>query len=506
MTSERALAICIVALLPAGCSSAAEEDAPAGGDFVATATVPDVVTTIGERPSSSRVHVAWTPVEGVDHFELEAMGAPGDRVRATAEATATTAMLTTLRSSTSYRIAVRACLDSACSRALSAPETTAMTAAEIWQVLGTGDGFGAATHIVPDGNTKGSLLRWGSDAPPDLAGRVQLYYDPMVLQEKGIKLATLPAAPTRDPASLTAFQPLAGYGMLRSHNPSAGEDRGPATFQAVALSPSMGGGVRIFFEGVIEGTTIASVYWVDSVDGYVGRDFHSGTPTQCQAAEIVPGGPCGTTLAVGVAKDGNAGVAQARQAKLVQPTLSDWRWDGAVGTPMIVTLHLESDLASCSQTFFNAGYAVYDGKSWKLEYSGDCPKLWPGVQAPMPIDVGNGRHKLYFSAHPLTPGPPGMGMGDNKPLRVTYADAAATGDASRLEFEDWEGSEEARDITIVWPSGAELGVAEKSMFDDFGIAYPTGEADYLVMVSNMSCPAAAPCGAPFVGAAVWLNP
>jgi hypothetical protein len=91
------------------------------------------------------------------------------------------------------------------------------------------------------------------------------------------------------------------------------------------------------------------------------------------------------------------GLKEVRQAKLVLPTLDDWRWDGAEGTMMLVTLHLEGSGEGCSDVFFNMGYAIWDGSSWELAYDGGCPRHWAAVQAPYPVPLGGGRYKIYFN-------------------------------------------------------------------------------------------------------------
>lgn len=115
----------------------------------------------------------------------------------------------------------------------------------------------------------------------------------------------------------------------------------------------------------------------------------------------------------------------------------------------------------------------------------------------MTVHLGGKRDKLYFSHN--------TGSFASKPLKILYADGAATGDPSRVEFEDWEGIARAREVHILWPGGTELSEAEESMFDDFQAWMPAGDPALQVIYSNMSCPNNG-CGAPFIGMAVLLNP
>lgn len=245
------------------------------------------------------------------------------------------------------------------------------------------------------------------------------------------------------------------------------------------------------------------IYSRDSVDGWTGRDFHSGAPTVCQELDVAAGGACAATLLIGVEGDPVSATPkfnQARQLKIGVPLLDSWTWDATPGTFMILTGHLSD--ASCSTAFFNATYAVWDGSRWNVEYAANgCPRLIPSVQAPMPVHIGGARYKLYFNNNQSGAGP----LTAFKPLKLLYADGAATGDSSLVDFDDWETSERMREIHVLWPSGVELTDVEESAFDDFQVWMPTGDPSLQVIYSNMSCPGGA-CGAPFIGMAVLVNP
>src|SRR5204863_5377213 len=83
-------------------------------------------------------------------------------------------------------------------------------------------------------------------------------------------------------------------------------------FQAVPLAPASDAPderpvVRLFFEAPGRGGRQRIVY-LDSQDGYEGRDFHRGAPTRCDtAADYGIGGGCEPALAIGVDIDGPDG-------------------------------------------------------------------------------------------------------------------------------------------------------------------------------------------------------
>ncbi len=499
-----------LALVVVGCADTAPEPAaaPSATNWQANMAVvaPKVATSAGELESSSRLRATWqAPVGTVDHFVIEAVGpvaTPAETLSVPAGETAGTIGL--LRSSTSYAVTVRACLDADCQQSLPSSTENASTATETWQIQGSGESFASASHIVADGNTKASTIIYGEGAAKDLLGTVQLYYDTNNPGNKGILIATLASGVSSDPKSMASFAAVPGFGLLRQDSPQAKQRIGPQTFQVLPLSAAMGGKVRIFFEGVLAGTKKPHLYSVDSVDGYVGRDFHVGDATLCGHQEIGADGACPTSVALGYDDPKAVALREIRQAKVVYPRLDDWRWDGAKGTAMVVTLHLEKSHQDCSETFFNAGYAVWDGAAWKLQYdAAGCPISWPGVQAPMPVHLGGPRYKFYFNNNAIGGGKL-KGMSD-KPMKVMYGDARASGDSAVLDFADWENSPGAREVRYVWPTGAELSETEESRLDDYEIFAPTGDPSYLVMYSNMTCEKGA-CGPPFIGMAVWLNP
>lgn len=460
--------------------------------WTANPTAATITTTTGSQSiaSSSRIRLSWNAAPGtIHHYAITATESGG--VPLSYSATASPFDLGALESATEYTIAIAACLDASCSRTIASTETVkAKTEEEYWQIRGTGRSFATAHRIVSDGNTKPYALYWGAGAGASLEGRAQLYYDPIGAEEKGVKIGTL-AAPVTNVDSIASYTPLSGYGFRRGD--AAGRaGTGPATFQPVALAT---GSVRLFYEA--EGSDgRGRIYAIDSRDGFVGRDFNRGPATRCEETDLRSGGDCEPLLLIGTDLEGNPRLRAARQFKLGLPLLDDWRWDGSPGSFMIFTAHLTD--STCSATFFNAGHAVFDGSRWNVQYdSNGCPKLIPGVQAPMPVHLGGVRYKLYFNHN--------TGSAARKPLKILHADGRATGSASLVDFEDWETIATARDVHVLWPDGSELTEEEESMFDDYQVWMPTGDPLVQVIYSNMSCPANA-CGPPFIGMAVLVNP
>ena len=134
----------------------------------------------------------------------------------------------------------------------------------------------------------------------------------------------------------------------------------------------------------------------------------------------------------------------------------------------------------------------------------DCPRSWPGVQAPLPVHTGGPRYELYFNRN-LSEAGDGPLITGAKPIQVMYGDARQSGDEALLDFHDWDGAAAARDVRFLWPDGTELTEDDESKLDDYEVVAPTGDPDFLVMYSNMSCPGG-DCGPPFIGMAVLLNP
>jgi uncharacterized protein (TIGR03437 family) len=473
--------------------------------------------------SSSSLRVTWTaPAAAVHHYTVEA-AERRSRVRVDAPAAAVEATVTGLKAGTNYTVRVLACPDPACAAPLASDPATGATEEEYWVVQGRGNSYATADRLVPDGNVGSYAFRYGAWAGPELDGRIQLYYTPLQANEKGIKIGEMIAPRADSLAAASSFRGVSGFGLLRVCQPVPGSPGGqpqpPADpgctnranlavnlnlFQAVPLAAPAGPKVRLFFEaGGGDGRT--RILWLDSQDGYVGRDFHAGAATRCNTLDdYAPGGGCEPKLAIGVDLDGVAGnpnLLNARQFKILYPTLDSWVWDMSPGTPMWFTTEWPN--GRCSPYGFNAAYAVWTGARWSVAYQPDgCPKLLAGAQAPAPVHLGGARYKLYFNLHPR-PGGPTDPQQALKPMRMLYADPEATGDPALVEFEDWEPLASARTVRYLWPDGGALTEEEVSRLDDYVIFAPTPDPTRLIMYSNMSAGGAQ--GLPFIGSAVLLN-
>lgn len=458
--------------------------------------------------ASSKLKVSWSaPAFTVDHYRITATDAVmNTSVAGTAAAGDTSMTLSGLKAATAYSVAVKACKDGACAQSGSYPPVCATTTEEYWQLQGSGNTVGGLTRIVSDGNAKISATRFGPDAGGVNAARIQLYYGP---QASGIsKLVTAVTGQDTSAASAgsyLSFTSLAGSTGLAA--PPAGTTNtlvaSVATGQGVPLSAAMGGKVRLFFEAQgSDGKT--RIMYLDSQDGYTGRDFNSGAATMCStAADYKSGGGCVPTVAIGVASDSsnaNSKIDNARQFKLGHPTLNDWRWDGAVGSFMVFTTDAVSGCSTFNQ---NHGYAVWDGAKWNVQYDGNaCPKLFKSMQAGFPLHIGGTRYKLYYGDPSITAGRLAGQLPFLGPKKLIYADGAISGAAGDVDFEDWEATGTARNVIFLWPNGEQLNTTAEGYIDDFHMLSPTGSLDLQVMYLAITDGVAAPIAA----SAVLLNP
>lgn len=498
--------------LVGACAAIADGHAPgveasaAGGWHAALEVRPAEVAAAGRSGirSSSRIEVRFAPAPGdVDHYRLAVRPLAGGAARLLrVPPQSPHTVLSGLMSATTYAVDVTACRDAECIRQASPADGPALaqTETEVWQVQASGDSIASATRVVADGNVKIHAIRIGREAPPDLAGRLQLYYGPLTQAHKGLAVAVSDAVASADPASVARFTSLAGMsGLLNPARPAALVAE-VNTGQAVPLDDGV---VRLLFEARgADGRT--RILHIDSKDGYAGRDFNAGPSSVCSTdADYASGGPCAPSVDVSVMGDaaGNLGFTDARQFKVGYPALDDWRWLRTAGTFMVLTV---TATAGCSTASRTSAYALYDGAAWKVQYrTSSCPKLFENIQAPMPVHVGEGRYKMYFGSPLESAGAvPGSRLPFLGPKRVAYADAAATGDPALVEFEDWEPLTQARDVRFVWPSGRELNDTEEGYLDDFVMLMPTGDAGLQVMYTGMTdgnLP-------PFAAMAVLLNP
>jgi hypothetical protein len=356
---------------------------------------------------------------------------------------------------------------------------------------------------VSDGNVKLHVMRLGEGAGAGLAGQLRLYYGPSGPNNRGLAVAVNSgAASASDPSSYLAFTSRAGASGLTDPANASVLVRSVATGQAVALASTPR--VRLFFEalGSDNRTRIMSV---DSQDGYAGLDFNSGAASVCStAADYSAGGGCAPTVAIGIEGDAVAGwprIQNARQFKIGVATATDWRWDGALGSFMVFTTDA---IAGCSAATPNQGYAVWSGSRWEVQYlSNGCPKLFASMQAAHPLHLGGARYKLYYGDPSDATGRlAGSMLPFLGPKKVLYADGAASGDATRVDFEDWEPVSSGRPLTFLWPDGTPLDAAAEGYIDDFSIVAPTGSLGLQVLYLAITDGTMVP----FTAVAVLLNP
>lgn len=473
----------------------------------AVTMVETTAQTVGANTfgSSSKLQVSWTAPTGyaVDHYRLTATETlMNTSVTASVAGTATNTSLATLKAATKYTVVVKACKDLACASSGSATGVIATTPTEYWQMQGTGNTIATLTKPVSDGNARLSATRFGPEAGM-AANTVQLYYGPIGIQ--GLAVASTGTISASSASSYLNFTSFASTSGIRSPATSTGTDiKSVATGQGVPLSAALGAKVRLFFEaGDVSGKT--RIYSIDSVDGYVGRDFNLASASTCTTnTEYLASGNCPLTLQIGLEGDTNlpnAKISNARQNKIGWPTQTDWRWDGASGTFMVFTV---GGVTGCSTSSHNHGYAVWNGSNFIVQYdSAGCPKLFKSVQAGVPMHLGEARYKMYY-------GDPGITTGKNTannlpflgPKQLIFADGKSSSTAATVEFEDWEAVGISRNIHFLWPNGDVLNATAEGYIDDFQFMTPTGNLDLQVLYLTITDGNVVP----FAATAILLNP
>lgn len=484
------------------------------GEFVHAGRTYHSSSSLSARWQAPEREIAYYVLVAVERRGEIHLEAPPDSIDLTIE---------NLKAGTSYTIYLRACVDPECTEYIEADRPAAeSTEEEYWRVQGSGSSFQTASSIVADGNVGSHAIRYGPWAGPELDGKIQLYYVAQRREDKGVKIGELEAPLADSIKAASSFRGVTGFGLKRVCQPVPAPAGGQPVpdptcvgansvamglnlFQAVPLPEHAGGNIRLYFEAQgSDGRT--RILYLDSVDGYAGRDFHPGPQTECATlADYSPGGACEPTPALGVDIDGergNPGIRHARQFKIGYPVLDSWVWDMSPGTYMWFTTEWPD--GRCSQFPMNAAYALWDGERWRVDYREDgCPKMLEGAQAAYPVHMGGGRYKLYFNRR-FTPQQTPGATTIRKPMQMVFADARHSGDPSRVEFEDWEPLSEAREVNYLWPDGGLLTESDESSLDDYAILAPTNDPKVLIMYTNMSW--AGPGRVPFIGSAVLVNP
>lgn len=465
--------------------------------------------TVGSNSfsASSKLSLRWTAPTGysVDHYRItatESIANTNQEFSATGSATSLT--LTNLKASTSYTIALTACKTAACSEAGTAASVTGKTSDEYWQLQGSGNTISGLTKVVSDGNVRIAVMRFGSDAPDAVKNRLQLYYGPAGSTARGLGTAiTGLAASSSVASSYLAFTSAAGSSGLINPTTAATLIKEINAGQAIPMSSSKGANVRLYFEanGADNKTRIM---YIDSRDGYLGKDFNAGSSIVCQTtADYSTGGGCQPVIAIPIEGDsnGNSKIINARQFKIGYPTLDDWRWGETVGTFMVFTV---DKITGCATYNVNQAYAVWSGSKWVVQYQSDgCPKLMQHTQAATPLHLGGVRYKMYFGdISDLSGIVAGSKLPFLGPKKVFYGDGASAGSATTVDYEDWENVASARELRFLWPTGELLNSTAEGYIDDFMAVTPTTSNDFQVLYVAITDGTVVP----FSTAAVLLNP
>ncbi len=459
--------------------------------------------------ASSRLRVTWPlgQFSSVDHFEVRATPEPsGIAVVAGVTATTDSAVMERLEADRDYRVDVIACANPECSQFQSYPPSFGRTAREYWRLMGAGHSVAGLHTLTSDTNARLSATRFGQDGDELNAGHVQLYYGPKRVAGVGSSLVVGPStAPVvgTDPASWASFVSLAGSSGLQS----------PASISGFAPVKDVFTGhgvpmyapiqhVRLYFEAQGSDNKVR-IFSVDSKDGWIGRDFHSGSPTVCSTqAEYQPGGACAARIEIGLSTDSvrpNPNIFAARQHKVTFNDQDYFAWDGqSLG---FMTLTVDTSPA-CSTASRVHAYAIPVGGSWAIQYQANgCPKLWENTQACSPVSLGGDHFKVYCGVPSVTAGQlPGSTLPFLGPKRLSYGYGRRTGSEVVIDFEDWDDPQSGHDVVFLWPDDTQLDDRAEGYIDDFqfmlpdadpafqmayititdGITVPTGAAAYLV--------------------------
>ncbi len=277
-----------------------------------------------------------------------------------------------------------------------------------------------------------------------------------------------------------------------------GNNMFPYMGQSVAVPYN--GKIRMFFNAVLDDNR-RRIFYIDSKDGYIGKDFDSSLDSFCiSTADWNVGGNCSYTMAVGTVFDAgftqNTNAEHIMQFKIGYPMLdTEWIWDGDSAF-LISTIGLPLGASNpCAPHANKCGYASWNGTSWTYEYSGVCPKLFEGMRAPSFVHMGGDKYKLYYNHNQTLQSTPSDVL---KPMKVMYAYGKRY-----PTFVDWEGMSLQRDINYLWPNGTLLTPTEESILDDYTFFAPVAnDPDFQIQYANM----VGSTGPAFVGTTRLLNP
>lgn len=448
-------------------------------------------TTVGgtSYASSSKLSVSWSAPTGTstDYYAVTLTDSVnGDKIEASS--TSTSVQVGGAKAGTAYVATVLACTGTApngqCrSSSVSAASVSASTADEVWQLQGTGNGYANATRVVSDGSTLPWAMRYGVDASASLVGKTRFYYKAIKTGAAGVGIAT-------SAGTSASINNLSAYGVEASGlwQTCASPDKpsqctsGDLTIMAIQALPLTSDKVQLYFEAFDASDTSATtrIYSLDSQDGLIGLDFNRGSGSSCGglgSRDYAAGGNCEPTLQINAGTGSAAassGLSKARQLKVGYPTLTHWRWDGAVGSFMVITA-----ADACGKTSNGLFLAQLESSGWAIAKTaaGCAAPLVEKGHGPVPVHLGGVRYKLYFEDE--TNGHSG------KPLRLMYANGALSGDASRIDFADWEAATQARQVTFLWPDGTPLSAEDESGLGDHMVLLPNDDLATQYMYLNL---------------------
>ena len=452
---------------------------------------PVAATTVGgsSYASSSKLLVSWSAPSGVatDYYAITLTDSVnGDKLDATS--TTTSVQVAGAKAGTRYSAAVLACTGSApnvqCRATnVSAASVSASTADEVWQLQGTGNGYANATRVVSDGSTLSWAMRYGVGASASLLGKTRFYYKAIKTGAAGVGIAT-------SAGTSTSINNLSAYGVEASGlwQTCASPDKpsqcasGDLTIMAIQALPLTSDKVQLYFEAFDASDTSATtrIYSLDSQDGLIGLDFNRGSGSSCGGLgshDYAAGGNCEPTLQINAGTGSAAassGLSKARQLKVGYPTLTNWRWDGAIGSFMVITA-----ADACGKTSNGLFLAQLESSGWNVAKTaaGCAAPLVEEGHGPVPVHLGGVRYKLYFEDE--TNGHSG------KPLRLMYANGALSGDTGRIDFADWEAATQARQVTFLWPDGTPVSTEDESGLGDHMVLLPNDDLATQYMYLNL---------------------
>ena len=455
--------------------------------------------------SASKIAATWNPPTNytVDHYVLTATESVfNTSVTKSVAASKFKDTITLLKSGTLYSVKVKACADASCSTYLDCSNAaTATTSEEYWQIHGqpnTGS-YDYAYRLHANVNVLSFALPQGSWAGASYKGKVRYYGTPM--PKLGIS-GSIPAlskvvasASSRTSVSEFKLDSLTGLSYSKY---ATGNKMFPYIGQSVAIPYN--NKIRLFFNATLDDGQ-RRLFYIDSKDGYIGKDFDASADSMCiDITEFTTGANCEYTMAMGTKFDAaftqNTNLEHVMQFKIGYKMLdNEWIWKGdsafmvsAIGLPLAPN-------NPCTPAFNKCAYASYNGTTWAYEYDGVCPKVFDGMRAPSIVHMGGDKYKIYFEHNTTLQAAPSDTL---KPMKVMYAYGK-----NYPTYADWEGMALARDVNYLWPNGVKLTAKEESILDDYTFFAPIpANQDFQIQYANMT----ASTGPSFAGTTFLLNP